>query len=281
MGTTKRQRQKEGRQVRLEAAMAARKRARRNRSVRNIAIFVVLFLGGAFLFATLLRDDSTPVSTGDASTSTVAVTTSSTVPGPTITAPPPGATLTGATPCPAADGSSPRTTTFAQAPPSCIDLTKAYAAKIDTSMGSFTITFDPQAAPLTVNNFVVLSRYHYYDGVAFHRIIPGFVVQGGDATGDPPGSGGPGYEFADELPAGAGPFYEVGSVAMANSGANTNGSQFFVVTGDQGASLPASYSRFGTVTEGMDVVLGIEAIGAADGTPSQVVTITGVTITES
>ena len=92
------------------------------------------------------------------------------------------------TPCPAADGSSPKRQQFDGPPPMCIDPSKRYTAEMVTSKGTMTIALDPAAAPRTVNNFVVLSRYHYYDGIVFHRVIPGFVVQGGDPTG--PGRGG-------------------------------------------------------------------------------------------
>jgi cyclophilin family peptidyl-prolyl cis-trans isomerase len=124
---------------------------------------------------------------------------------------------------------------------------------------------------------VFLSRYRAYEDVPFHRVIPGFVVQGGDVESGS-GSGGPGYEYADELPEKG--QYEIGSVAMANSGPNTNGSQFFVVTGDQGVQLPPNYSLFGKVTEGMDVVKKIEADGSAGGTPTVVHKIVKVTIDE-
>ena len=117
------------------------------------------------------------------------------------------------------------------------------------------------AAPKTVNNFVVLARYHYYDGIVFHRIIPGFVLQGGDPQGD--GRGGPGYRFEDELPpAGR---YEVGSLAMANAGPDTNGSQFFVISGPDGVRLPPQYSLFGKVVKGLDVVADIESVGTPSG----------------
>src|SRR5436853_5066977 len=111
----------------------------------------------------------------------------------------------------------------------CIDPDKRYIAEMATTKGTMTIELDPKRAPKTVNNFVFLSRYHFYDGVSFHRIIPGFVVQGGDPLGT--GAGDPGYKFADELPK-AGD-YQVGSFAMANSGPNTNGSQFLVIDGNQ------------------------------------------------
>ena len=125
---------------------------------------------------------------------------------------------------PATDGSSPQQRKFDQEPPMVIDPNKRYTATMVTSHGTMVIALDPLAAPKTVNSFVFLARYHYYDGVIFHRVIPGFVLQGGDPTGT--GTGGPGYKFADELPAAG--RYQVGSLAMANAGPNTNGSQFFI-----------------------------------------------------
>src|SRR5262245_1712835 len=138
----------------------------------------------------------------------------------------------------------------------CIDPAKRYTASVVTSKGTMTIALDPIAAPQTVNNFVFLARYHYFDGVVFHRIIPGFVLQGGDPKGT--GTGGPGYRFADELPAPG--RYELGSLAMANAGPNTNGSQFFVISGPAGVGLPPHYSLFGKVVAGLDVVAAIDAI---------------------
>jgi cyclophilin family peptidyl-prolyl cis-trans isomerase len=140
------------------------------------------------------------------------------------------------------------------------------------------ITLDPAHAPKSVENFLAYVDAKHYDGTVFHRIIPGFVVQGGAPTGG--GSGGPGYTFEDELPTEGPPFYDVGSLAMANSGPDTNGSQFYVVTGQQGIDLPADYSLFGQVTEGMETVRAIEATGTPEGTPSAATTLESVTITE-
>jgi cyclophilin family peptidyl-prolyl cis-trans isomerase len=183
--------------------------------------------------------------------------------------------------CPAADGSSPRTTSFTEAPPICIDASKSYVAEMQTSKGTVTIALDAKAAPKTVNNFVVLARYHYFDTQSFHRIVKGFVVQGGSPDGS--GGGGPGYKFEDEVPAAGA--YKVGSVAMANSGPDTNGSQFFIVTGSVEVLQPL-YSLFGEVTGGMDVVMAIDAVGTPasspeSGDPSEVVTIQTVTIKET
>jgi cyclophilin family peptidyl-prolyl cis-trans isomerase len=181
-------------------------------------------------------------------------------------------------PCPAADGSSERRQTFDGPPPMCIDPSKRYTAELSTSLGSMTIALDPVAAPGTVNNFVFLARYHYYDGVVFHRIIKGFMCQGGDPTGT--GRGGPGYRFADELPAPG--RYEIGSVAMANAGPDTNGSQFFIVSGPSGVRLPPQYSLFGKVVKGLEVLSQMEAVETDRGDrPKTDVVINSVTISES
>ena len=181
------------------------------------------------------------------------------------------------TDCPKPDGSSPKQQTFDGPPPTCIDPNKRYTAEMVTTMGTMTIALDPIGAPVTVNNFVFLSRYHYYDGIIFHRVIPGFVLQGGDPTGT--GTGGPGYRFADELPPPG--RYELGSLAMANAGPNTNGSQFFVISGSDGMRLPPQYALFGKVITGLDVIAAIDNIGTRSGKPELMVTIQSVTITES
>src|SRR5215210_5738134 len=160
------------------------------------------------------------------------------------------------TECPAADGSSPRTTSFDGPPPTCIDPERRYTARIDTSLGELVVALDPVAAPRTVNNFVVLARYHFYDGVVFHRIIKGFICQGGATTGT--GTGGPGYRFADELPAPG--RYQIGSVAMANAGPNTNGSQFFLISGKNGVQLPSNYSLFGQIVTGLDILEAMQSV---------------------
>ena len=265
MGTEKRERQKANRQARLAEMERQQRRSTSRRKVIRIGIIVVVALLAAFGLSRLIGRDSSNVDTTDTSVPDTSVA------GPTTI---PGAAITGETPCPAADGSSPRTTSFENPPPTCIDPAKTYTATIDTSAGSFTVALDATKAPATVNNFVVLSRYHFYDGLTFHRIVPGFVVQGGDPEGT--GGGGPGYEFEDELPASLAD-YTAGSVAMANSGPGTNGSQFFVTLSDTGLDGP-KYSLFGHVTEGFDTtVKALEAAGQA----GQVPVINSVTITES
>lgn len=131
-----------------------------------------------------------------------------------------------------------------------IDPDRRYSATLRTSLGEMVIALDAVRAPATVNNFVFLALHHYYDGVIFHRIINGFMCQGGDPTGT--GRGGPGYRFADELPK-AGE-YRIGSVAMANAGPDTNGSQFFIVSGPSGVGLPPQYSLFGQVVKGLEIL---------------------------
>lgn len=183
-----------------------------------------------------------------------------------------------ATECPAPDGSSERRTRFDGPPPMCIDLERSYQAEIVTNHGSMTAFLHPQRAPMTVNNFVFLARYHYFDGLTFHRIIRDFVIQGGCPQGS--GRGGPGYQFADELPEPG--RYEIGSLAMANAGPDTNGSQFFIISGGRGMQLPPQYSLFGRLIDGLDVLDEIQRVptGAGD-RPVEPVVIESVTITES
>jgi peptidylprolyl isomerase len=174
------------------------------------------------------------------------------------------------------DGSASKQQQFSEPPEMGIDPAKRYTATIDTSMGELVVALDAIKAPQTVNNFVFLALHHYYDGVIFHRIINGFMCQGGDPTGT--GRGGPGYRFADELPKPR--EYQIGSVAMANAGPNTNGSQFFVVSGPSGVSLPPQYSLFGQVVKGLDVLEKMQAVPTGGGDrPKTDVVINSVTIT--
>jgi cyclophilin family peptidyl-prolyl cis-trans isomerase len=162
------------------------------------------------------------------------------------------------------------------APPSLdIDLAKSYAATLDTNHGEISIDFLAEDAPQTVNNFVFLARDGFYDNVIFHRVVPGFVIQGGDPTGT--GRGGPGYQFRDELEKPRP--YSRGTVAMANAGPNTNGSQFFICLDDVG--LPHSYTIFGRVTDGMDAVDAIAGLQLRGEKPVDDAVIRSVTITES
>ncbi|HYA99836.1 MAG TPA: peptidylprolyl isomerase [Ktedonobacteraceae bacterium] len=138
------------------------------------------------------------------------------------------------------------------APPQMqIETNRTYRVVIKTNKGDIHLELNPAEAPMTVNNFVALARDGYYDGVTFHRVVPRFVIQGGDPTGT--GSGGPGYKFQDEPVKRP---YKAGTVAMANAGPNTNGSQFFICLEDQ-PGLPPNYTIFGDTVTGMDVVRNI------------------------
>lgn len=154
------------------------------------------------------------------------------------------------TPSPTTAVASIPRTAYKSPPPLTINLKHHYTATVETTDGSFTVQLLPQTAPLAVNNFIFLARHNFYNNVIFHRIIQNFMIQTGDPTGT--GFGGPGYQFKDELHKHM--TYRIGTVAMANHGKNTNGSQFFIVTGPEGESLPPSYSIFGQVLSGMKAV---------------------------
>lgn len=228
-------------------------------------------------------DDAT--TTTAESTTTSAGPTSSAVPADgeaaALPAPPEGMTLTAETPCPPAEGSEKRVQVFAGPPPTCIDpAANTYEATFTTTEGTFTASLDAESAPIAVNNFVVLARYHYFDGVPFHRIVPGFVIQAGDGDGEPWGNNELGYSIPDELPESSDAYSDY-SLAMANSGPDTNGSQFFVVLPGGGAQLGPQYSRFGEVTKGREVVDAIGALGNANQEPTKAVLIESVSITET
>jgi cyclophilin family peptidyl-prolyl cis-trans isomerase len=261
----KRQRQRENSRARQQA-MAAAEQRRRRRTQIIVAVVAVALIGVAIFWASRGGGDEDNTAAPVATTSTT-------------TKPRKGDADT----CPPADGTSKRFTTFEHAPIMCIDAAKKYTAAIKTDIGTITVELNAQAAPNTVNNFVFLARNHYYDGIIFHRVIPDFMDQTGDPEGT--GRGGPGYQFGDEIPEGY--TYTEGDVAMANSGANTNGSQFFLVASDNGArtlleavgGVP-KYSPFGHVTKGLSVVKKINKDGSGGGEPNVEHHMISVTITE-
>lgn len=277
MGTDKRIRKKENRRQRLSELADQAQRQRLRKRIIRVLIGIAAILG---LTAVIFVSGSDSSTTTDTSVvDTTSVDTAVSTPSTTLA----GRAITGDTPCPAVDGSETRAASFEKAPPTCIDTTHSYSAVVSTNKGDFTIVLDAIKAPLAVNSFVTLARYHFFDGTTCHRAILDFVVQCGDPTAT--GSGGPGYQFADELPIQG--EYKVGSIAMANSGPNTNGSQFFVITGTEGTTLPPNYTLFGQVTEGLDST--VPALNnasnpdpAANGTPpAELLQIISVTITES
>ncbi len=291
MGTEKRQRQKANRAQRHQEQQKADSR-RRSFRIAALIIGGLVVVFGLVWIATIVAGDD------EAATDTIAAVPSdlldpvSTEPAfidpPADTQPATDDSVTGATTtgpadtapegCPPDDGVAEPVTSFDAPPPTCLVPGATYQAVVATNVGEFTIDLDAEAAPETVNNFVFLARNGYYDDTPCHRIITDFVVQCGDPTGT--GTGGPGYEFADELPA-AGE-YQLGSLAMANSGPDTNGSQFFIITGDQGVALPPQYSLFGDVSDGLDTTVEeMAAAGSAGGEPTTPVDIVSVRIVQS
>ncbi len=148
---------------------------------------------------------------------------------------------------------APKPKTYSEPPPTIIDTSKQYTATIETEKGKLVLELFASDVPLTVNNFVFLAREGFYDGTTFHRVIAGFMAQGGDPTGT--GSGTPGYSFADEFTEHT---HVTGALSMANAGPNTNGSQFFITYTPQ-HGLDGKHSVFGQLIEGMDVLEEIKA----------------------
>ncbi len=190
-----------------------------------------------------------------------------------------GGDTTTVTECAEVDAPEAREPEAAEAPAEELDASKTYTLTFDTSCGTFTITLDPAQSPKTAASLVALANAGYFDATIFHRVVPGFVIQGGDPTQS--GGGGPGYSTVD-APA-SDTTYPQGTVAMAKSqveAPGTSGSQFFVVTGD-GSGLTPDYAVVGEVTDGMDTVMRIDALGVGDGPPSQPVVVNTVTVGES
>ena len=265
MGTEKRERQKANRQTKLEEA--AKKHAavkRKKQTIRWGVILAVAVVAIVFISRQLVKDaDKTAATTLPTALPTAAPTT-------TVAPIEPA--------CPNANGSTPKSQNFTRAFDMCIDPTKKYTATVETTKGTYKAELDAVKAPLAVNNFVSLARYHYFDDTPCHRVIKGFMAQCGDPTGTGSGSN-PGYTFKDELPASE-TDYKPGTLAMANSGKDTNGSQFFTMFRDK---LAPSYTIFGQVTDGMDnTIKALDAVGnPGDGAPTEPVKILKVTITES
>ncbi len=279
VGTNKRERQKRNRDSRRDQVTRRTQRVKvrkRGTQIAVVALIVVALVG--FVFATGNNSDDTAITETEVDTTEVLA-------DETVdeTATENAVFEYGTTECPPTDASADQRREFADAHQLCIDPAKSYTANFDTTQGSFTVQLLPERAPGAVNNFVSLARWKYFDGTKCHRVIEDFVVQCGDPTAT--GSGGPGYSFADELPS-AGE-YTIGSLAMANSGPNTNGSQFFIITGVSGTSLPPNYTLFGQVTAGLDTAVAAMAAlfnpdPAANGVPPAAdIILNSVTISEA
>jgi cyclophilin family peptidyl-prolyl cis-trans isomerase len=284
----KRARQKAARAARL--AELERKR-KRQRNIRRtvLAIFVAGIAIGIY-FA--VSGGSTKAASGSTTTTTSSSTTTSTTvsaaKGANAAKQDAVTKASAAAGCPTSLTAKVNTLSWSKAPAMTIDTSKTYLATVKTDAGTFVITLNPQEAPIAVNNFVFLAEHKFYNCVIFHRVIPGFVVQGGDPTGT--GDGGPGYQFTEAGPPAAknaSDQYPLYSVAMANSSSgstdpSTNGSQFFIVTGTSGEQLPPDYVLFGQVTSGMSVVEQINNDGSSSGVPPTVThRMLSVTMTES
>ena len=271
MPETKQRRKQPSKQARQEAERLAylRARGRRSRRVTFVAVLAAVGIAGVGIVSLLAPrvDDERVEQRAAAAASTTAPDAR------------PPADESG---CPRPDGSSVREAKWPSPPPVCISPDKRYEAVVETDAGQFTIALDNRGAPQTVNNFVFLSRFHFYDGLTFHKAKPGFVVQ----TGDPPDKGvtNAGYVFNDENLPRPRDRYVAGDVIMAKDKPNTNGSQFLIITGPEGEGLPPQFSRFGRVTEGMDVVRRISDDGCTvdckDLAPEKVHAIRRVTIIE-
>ena len=275
VGTNKRERQKRNRDSRRDQVTRRAQQGKLRKRGMQIAVVVLIVVAlVGFVFATGNNSDDTAITETDVDTTEVLADETATK----------NAVFEfGTSECPPTDASADQRREFADAHQLCIDPTKSYIANFDTNQGSFTVQLLPEQAPGTVNNFVALARWKYFDGTKCHRVIEDFVVQCGDPTAT--GTGSPGYSFADELP-GAGE-YTIGSLAMANSGPNTNGSQFFIITGVSGTSLPPNYTLFGQVTAGLDTAIAAMAAlfnpdPAANGVPPAAdIILNSVTISEA
>jgi len=282
MATSKRERQKAARREKLEREQRYEKRRKNMRRGVIVGIIAVVVVGsGALLFA---GGKPKAAATTTTTTTTAATTT-------TTAAKPAGYAITQAQAnakavaagCPASTSTRVNTKTWTKAPAMTINTAKTYLAHFTTTAGNFVVKLDAKTAPITTNNFVFLADQGFYKCVIFHRVISGFMIQGGDPTGT--GTGGPGYTIADEYPKAGSPSYPLYSIAMANTGAaHTGGSQFFIVTGAAGESLPNSYSLFGQVISGVKAVNTIQDAGSSSSTgvpPAITHRILNITITES
>lgn len=277
MGTDKRERKKVNRNL----AREGRQKAQRNAVIKQrvirygigipLAILALWAVSKFFITTDSTSSSDTTIAASDTTIASLTPTLSTT----------PGEQIEGDTKCPATDGTAVRTTNFTKAPPMCIDAKKSYTATFDTSEGTIVIALDTTKTPKTVNNFVTLSRYKYYDGSFIFRTDPSIdIIQGGGESN----TDDPGYTIEDE---GNGYKYTEGDIVMARTGEiNSAGGQFFIVTGPKASFLDdqGTYVVFGKISKGLDVakaIIGLNAgSGQLGGAPSRAVKITSVTIAE-
>ena len=284
MGTDKRERKKVNRNL----AREGRQKAQRNAVIKQrvirfgigipLAILALWAVSKFFITTDSTSSSDTTVAASDTTIAASDTTIASLTPTLSTT---PGEQIEGDTKCPATDGTAVRTTNFSKAPPMCIDAKKSYTATFDTSEGAIEIALDTTKTPKTVNNFVTLSRYKYYDGSFIFRTDPSIdIIQGGGESN----TDDPGYTIEDE---GNGYKYTEGDIVMARTGApNSAGGQFFIVTGPNASALDSqgTYVVFGKISKGLDVakaIIGLNAgSGQLGGAPSRAVKIASVTIAE-
>ena len=265
----RRRRQAERDRARLAAENRAAK-ARRQRRIMAGAVALIVIVGTLGAFIGSRKQSSSP--------STTTTSTSSTLPakGTTPTPAAPGATLTTAPPCPAFDGSAPRTTTFGGPPPMCIDTGSFYRATITTSVGTIVEQLNPSVAPQTVNAFVVLALYHYYDGQPVTNITDRQSFSAGMLFSG--GSGQPGFTIASEAPA-KGSIPTPGAIFMAPATASGGvGGQFVIATRDLAANLSTQLTGFGIMLDGESTLATINDLASSSGSPVRPITITGIAI---
>ena len=284
MGTDKRERKKVNRNL----AREGRQKAQRNAVIKQrvirfgigipLAILALWAVSKFFITTDSTSSSDTTVAASDTTIAASDTTIASLTPTLSTT---PGEQIEGDTKCPATDGTALRTTNFSKAPPMCIDAKKSYTATFDTSEGAIEIALDTKKTPKTVNNFVTLSRYKYYDSSFIFRTDLNLdIIQGGGESN----TDDPGYNIEDE---GNGYKYTEGDIVMARTGEiNSAGGQFFIVTGPKASFLDdqGTYVVFGKISKGLDVakaILGLNAgSGQLGGAPSRAVKITSVTIAE-
>ena len=248
---------------------------RHNRRARNTrrSITLVIVVGVIIALVALLSGGGTKKPSATKPTTTTSTTSTTTL----TTLPVSKTAIAPVCPPATAAGAAKRVIAFNKAPPMCIAANSVFNATVVTDVGSFVIRLTTATSPVAVNNFVFLARYHFYNGIIFHRVIPGFMIQGGDPTGT--GSGGAGYQFTGNTPpqscTAKSDCYATGDVALANNGEPTSdGSQFFIIVPGGAPKLSPLYTVIGTVTTGMNVVEKIAADGnsvAADnGVPPKV-----------
>jgi peptidyl-prolyl cis-trans isomerase B (cyclophilin B) len=278
----KRARQRAAREARLAAEAQSQKRRKQIRNGIIVVVIAAVIVGIVFLVSGNDNNNVASQSKVNSTSTTVAAAKGSNA---ALQAQANAAAVKAGCPASPTTPTAAASQKYTAAPPMTIDTTKTYTATFKTTTGTFVASLDTTAAPKTVNNFVFLANKGYFNCGSFFRVIPGFVLQTGNPAQTNAGTE-PGYTIPDELPpkaANPAQQYPLGSLVMANTGSpNTGGSQFFIVSGTQGEALPNTYSLFGQVTSGLNVVSTIDKQGSANGVPPDVTQrIISLTINES